>query len=174
MKFLSWLSTKIDALNRSIGLIVRWVALLLVIVVFLDTSLRYLANVSYVFTQELEWHLFSFIYLIGAGYTLLQDGHVRVDIFYQHMNDTKRSWVNFLGTIFFLLPGCMLVIITSLPWVYNSFVIYEGSPDPGGIPLRFLLKACVPIGFLLILLQGISLGSNSLFTILGRQKKRGV
>ena len=167
MKFLSSVARYIDKLNTWVGWVVAWVALGLVLVVFTDVVMRYLFKTSFVFTQELEWHLFAFIFLIGGGYTLLQDGHVRVDIIYQRLGVKARAWVNLLGVLFLLIPGCLLIIMTSWGFVYKSWAILEGSPDPGGIPLRFLLKACIPAGFLLLLLQGVSLGIHSAMQIAG-------
>lgn len=167
MNALKGLSRWIDTINEYIGRGVSWVTLGLVLVVFVDVVMRYLFNTSFVFTQELEWHLFGFIFLIGAGYTLLHDGHVRVDIFYQRLGARGRAWVNFIGVLVFLLPGCILIIITSWKFVYNSWSILEGSPDPGGIPLRFIVKGTITVGFALLCLQGLSLGAHSLLQILG-------
>jgi TRAP-type mannitol/chloroaromatic compound transport system permease small subunit len=167
MRLLQRLCNWIDALNAWVGRTVAWVTVLVVVVVFSDVVMRYAFNISYVFTQELEWHLFSVIFLIGAGYTLLKDGHVRVDIIYQRFGEKGRAWINLVGVLLFLLPGCFLVITTSLNFVQMSFAVLEGSPDPGGIPYRFILKACIPVGFVLMTLQGLSLGIKSLLTILG-------
>jgi len=169
MIFLKNLRRWIDTLNEWIGRGVSWVTLALVLVVFVDVVMRYLFNTSYVFTQELEWHLFAFIFLIGAGYTLLHDGHVRVDIIYQRFGKKGRAWINLIGVIFFLLPGCIMVIITSWQFVYNAWAVMEGSPDPGGIPYRFIVKGTITIGFVLLTLQGISLGISSLLQILGKE-----
>ncbi len=158
----------IDWLNTWVGRFVAWFTAIVVLVVFVDVVMRYAFKTSFVFTQELEWWLFAFIFLMGAGYTLLKDGHVRVDIFYQRMSPKAQAWINLLGVILFLIPGCYLIISTSLHFVINSYSIMEGSPDPGGIPYRWVLKACVPAGFVLVFLQGISLGIKSLFTIVGR------
>ena len=147
---------------------------MVVVVVFVDVVMRYVFNTSFVFTQELEWHLFAFIFLMGAGYTLLKDGHVRVDIFYQSMSPKSQAWINLLGVLFFLVPGCIMIIATSLSFVSNSWSVMEGSPDPGGIPYRFLLKACIPAGFILVLLQGFSLGIKSLLVIVGEDPETGV
>ena len=162
----------IDALNQWVGRGVAWVTLGLVLVVFVDVVMRYLFNVSFVFTQELEWHLFGFIFLIGAGYTLLHDGHVRVDIIYQRLGLKGRAWINLMGVIFFLIPGCIMVISTSWKFAVNAFMMMEGSPDPGGIPLRFIIKGCIPVGFTLLLLQGFSMGLHSIMQILGIEKAK--
>jgi TRAP-type mannitol/chloroaromatic compound transport system permease small subunit len=159
----------VDTLNTWVGHVVAWATAIVVVVVFIDVVMRYAFNVSFVFTQELELHLFAFIFLMGAGYTLLKDGHVRVDIIYQRCSPKTKAWINFLGVIFFLIPGCYMVIATSLNFVYNAWVVMEGSPDPGGIPYRFILKSFIPAGFVLILLQGLSLGGKSLLTILGKE-----
>lgn len=120
IKFLVGLCRWIDKLNTWVGWVVAWVPLGLVLVVFTDVVMRYLFRTSFVFTQELEWHLFAFIFLIGGGYTLLHDGHVRVDIIYQKLGFKARAWANLLGVLLLLIPGCLLIIITSLNFVYRS------------------------------------------------------
>ena len=128
--------------------------------------MRYVFNTSFVFMAELEWHVFAFIFLMGAGFTLLHDGHVRVDIFYSMMDRKKQALINLLGVIFFLIPSCYVVLSTSIPWVIVAYKVGEVSIDPGGIPARFLLKATLPIGYFLMLIQGFSLFVKSVFTIL--------
>ena len=170
MNALKTVSRWIDILNEWVGRGVAWVTAGLVMVVFVDVLMRYIFNLSFVFTQELEWHLFGFIFLIGAGYTLLHDGHVRVDIIYQRIGAKGRAWVNFIGVLLFLIPGCIMVITTSWKFTMTSFSMLEGSPDPGGIPFRFIIKGCIPIGFTLLLLQGISMGLHNFMKILGIEK----
>jgi len=103
---------------------------------------------------------------------LLHDGHVRVDIIYQRLGIKGRAWINLLGVLFFLIPGCILVITTSWKFTLNSFSILEGSPDPGGIPFRFIIKGCIPVGFTFLLLQGLSLGLHSFMQIVGIEKAK--
>jgi len=165
--FLRRFCQKIDALNDWVGKIAAWATSLVVVVVFVDVVMRYAFNTSFVFTQEMEWHLFAFIFLMGAGSTLLKDGHVRVDIFYQRLNQRHRAWINLIGVIFFLIPGCLMIILTSVKFVHASYIVMEGSPDPGGIPYRFILKSCIPLGFLLVLLQGIAMGIRSFYHVRG-------
>lgn len=165
MRLIRCISLWIDTINTWVGRFVAWTTALVVVVVFVDVVMRYLLNTSYVFTQELEWHLFAFIFLIGAGYTLLKDGHVRVDIIYQRLTPKAQAWVNLVGVLFFLIPGCLMIIVTSMKFVQSSFAVMEGSPDPGGIPFRWVIKACIPLGFTLVLIQGISMGFKSILTI---------
>jgi len=147
---------RIDWFQERLGRAVSWLMFAMVAVVFCDVVFRYLFNRSSVFTQELEWHLFGIVYLLAAGYTFLYDEHVRVDILYAKLSPRKKAWVDFVLIFVMLVPSCLLVVYTSIPFVRNSFVVNEGSPDPGGIPLRWALKSVIIIGFLLLLLQGLS------------------
>ena len=164
--FFKTIAAKIDACNDWIGRLVSWVVVLLVAVVFIDVVMRYAVNTSFVFTQELEWHLFGFIFLMGAGYTLLFDQHVRVDVVYQRLSDRGQAWINVLGCIFLLFPGTVLIISTSFGFAWEAFFFMEGSPNPGGIPLRFIIKSCVPLGFALLLFQGVSMFIRNLTILL--------
>jgi TRAP-type mannitol/chloroaromatic compound transport system permease small subunit len=169
ISFLKVVCRLIDGINEWVGRGVAWVTLLMVLVVFVDVVMRYLFNTSYVFTQELEWHLFAFVFLMGSGYTLLHDGHVRVDIIYQRLGPKGKAWINIFGVILLLIPGCYMVVETSWGFVVNAWQVMEGSPDPGGIPYRFIIKAAIPAGFALLLIQGISLGVRSLLILLGHE-----
>ncbi len=159
----------IDSINEWLGRGVAWVTAGLVMVVFVDVVMRYLFNTSYVFTQELEWHVFAFIFLIGSGYTLLHDGHVRVDIIYQRLGVKGKAWTNLLGVIFFALPGCFMVIVTSWKFTYNAWLVMECSPDPGGIPFRFIVKGFITVGFVILFVQALSMGIHSFLQILGKE-----
>ena len=150
------LARKIDLVQEHIGRAMSWVMLAMVLVTFGDVVLRYAFNRSAVWTQELEWHLFAVCYLLAAGYTMLYDEHVRVDIVYSRWAPRKRAKSDFIFLFIFFFPSCLMVLITTWPFLRNSFMINEGSPDPGGIPARWVLKSTIIIGFLLLVLQGIS------------------
>jgi len=152
--------------NSKIGYYISWFTGLLVLIVSFDVFTRYFLKESSVAVQELEWHVFALIFLIGAAYTLKSDKHVRVDIFYSRLSERKKAWINFIGTLLFLIPFCVVVIYASLDYVTSSFSILESSPNPGGLPARYLLKAVIPISFFFILLQGFSLLLKSLLVIL--------
>lgn len=153
-------ASAIDCFSEWSGRVISWLVLAMVLLVSYDVAMRYLFTGGSIALQELEWHLFALLFLLGAGYTLRHDEHIRVDILYSSRRVTarRRALIDLLGTAFFLLPFCALVIWSSWPFVANAFAMGETSPDPGGLPLRWLLKAAIPAGFALLMLQGIALG----------------
>ena len=158
----------IDEFNERVGVAVSWLTTVLVLVVCFDVLTRYVFNFSLVWVQELEWHVFSLIFLFGAAYTLKHDQHVRVDLFYDGRSPKAKAAVNLFGTLVFLLPFCLVLIWGSQDFVINSFNVREISANPGGLPARYFLKACIPIAALLLLMQGISLAIRSWLTIVGK------
>lgn len=161
----------IEAISEWSGRLVAWMVLMMVLVVGFDVTMRYLFHSGSVALQEIEWHLFALILLLGSAYTFKHDGHVRVDIFYKSrwMNERRRAWLDLFGGLFFLIPFCLLVILSSFSFVENSFAMSERSPDPGGLPWRYLLKAVIPFGFVLILLQGIAHMLRCILRLTGRE-----
>ncbi|MFQ5603574.1 MAG: TRAP transporter small permease subunit [bacterium] len=160
----------IDLLNEKVGYSVSWLTTALVVLVCYDVFTRYLLKKSSIAVQELEWHLFAIIFLLGAAYTLKHDRHVRVDVLYLKFSPKIQAWINFFGSLVFLIPFSILAIYTSKNFVLNSFLINETSPDPGGLPARFIIKVCIPLGFFLLFLQGVALASKSLTTALNKDR----
>jgi TRAP-type mannitol/chloroaromatic compound transport system permease small subunit len=155
----------VDKLNTKLGSIISWITVLLVLVVCYDVFTRYFLNISSVAVQELEWHLFAALFLMGAAHTLKNDGHVRVDLFYSKLKPKGKAAINIIGTVLFLIPFCLLVIFSSKNFVLNSFNLKEISPDPGGLPARYILKAVLPVSFFFVLIQSLSLLFKSILTI---------
>lgn len=155
----------IDRLITMIGRITSWLTLLLVLVIVVDVFLRYVFNATSALSFELEWHLFALIFLLGAAWTLQEDKHVRVDVFYHRYSEKKKALVNLLGTLVLLLPFCIIGFWESLSFVESSFSVKETSPQPGGLPARYLIKGSIPAGFLLLGLQGISIIMKSIKSI---------
>ncbi len=155
----------IDALNEKIGQWMAWLTTLLVLVVCYDVFTRYFLKDSSVAVQELEWHLFALIFLLAAAYTLKDDRHVRVDVLYANFSPRRKAWINLLGSLLFLIPFAIVCIISSQNFVINSFITGETSPDPGGLPARYILKAAIPAAFLLVLLQGLAEAGKSLLLL---------
>ncbi|GAB6064197.1 TRAP transporter large permease subunit [Deferrisoma palaeochoriense] len=150
------LARGIDRLNDGVGRAVSWLTTGMVLLTAYDTIMRYGFQHGNIALQELEWHLFGIVFLIGAAYTLKEDGHVRVDIIYAKLDERKRAWINLIGSLIALIPFAILVIWCTKMFVMNSWAVRETSPDPGGLPARYALKAMIPLGFLLLLLQGVA------------------
>ncbi len=148
----------IDSFIEWTGKLTAWLVLALVLLVCYDVAMRYFFHQGSIALQELEWHLFALIFLLGAAYTLKHDEHVRVDVLLnsRFVSDRQRHWVNLLGGLFLLLPFCILILITSWPFIENAYFYKEASPDPGGLPYRFILKGSILVGFALLILQGIA------------------
>ena len=168
MKTIRLVVRLIDGLNDKIGHFISWLCTLLVLVVCYDVFTRYVLRSSSVAVQELEWHLFAVIFLLGAAYTLKEDGHVRVDVFYTRLAPRGKALIDLIGGLIFLVPFSLLVIWTSNAFVSMSWSVMETSPDPGGLPYRYLLKAMIPASFVLVLLQGVALTLRAFFTLINR------
>ncbi len=104
---------------------------------------------------ESQWYIFDLVFFLGAAYVLQHDEHVRVDIFYSQFSPKRKALINLLGTVLFLIPFCILVIIFSWGTIIDSWIDQEVSPDPGGLP-RYPIKTLIPIAFILLIFQGIS------------------
>lgn len=148
----------LDRVVDMTGRACAWLVVVLVGITVYDVVMRYLFRAGSVALQELEWHLFAAVFLLAGAYTLKHDAHVRVDLIYRSrwLSERTRGRIDLLGTVFFLLPFCALVVWSSLPFVTNSMAIGETSPDPGGLAHRWVAKALIPVGFSLLLVQGLS------------------
>ncbi|HMQ48592.1 MAG TPA: TRAP transporter small permease subunit [Saprospiraceae bacterium] len=155
-QFLKTFSKGVNYLNEQVGRAVSWLTGILVLLVCGDVIVRYVLSDSEAWVMELEWHLFSLIFLLGAGYALKHDRHVRVDLFYAHFSPKDKALVNLLGSLIFLIPWALLIIVVSFDYALISYRIGETSPDPGGLPARYLIKFSVTLGATLLLLQGIA------------------
>ncbi len=174
LKILNPIATLIEKISEGVGRLSGWLVVVLVLLVCYDVTMRYLFQAGSVALQELEWHIFALIFLLGAAYTLKYDEHVRVDVFYQArwMSPKRRAMVDLFGCLFMLLPFCWLMIYSSIPFVSQAYGWGEASPDPGGLPYRWLLKAMIPIGFVLLALQGVVMITRCLQTITAHQESQ--
>lgn len=151
----------IDRLNEYIGRGVYWLTLVMVLAGAFNAVVRYLdrytgLGISSNLFIELQWYLFTVVFLVGSAYALKHNAHVRVDVFYDRLSVRGKAWINLLGTVLLLIPFCLLMLWTSWPAVQNSWALREMSPDPGGLP-RYPIKAVLPLAFVLLLVQGVSM-----------------
>ncbi len=135
---------------------------LLLINVVYDVVMRYVFNDVSIAFQELEWHLFSAVFLIGVPYAIRASGHVRVDIVYERLSSRVQAIIDMLGTLLFLLPFCLLVAWYGIDFAKESYALGETSGDPGGLAYRWVIKAMIPISFLLMVITGIGMFVHSL------------
>ena len=155
MKMLLGLSRAIDALNEQIGKLTYWLILAAVLISCGNALVRYAFNRSSNSWLEIQWYLFSFVFLFCAGYTLLHNQHVRIDVISSHLSGRGRAWIDILGTVFFLLPMAITIMWLSWPVFLDAYRSDEVSTNAGGLmvwPARLML----PLGFFLLVLQGFS------------------
>jgi TRAP-type mannitol/chloroaromatic compound transport system permease small subunit len=127
----------------------------MVVNVFCDALARYVFNWGSVGLQELEWHLLSIIVLLGIPFTLMEEGHVRVDVIYDRLTAQKRAIINIVGTILFIITFSLLIGTGSVNFAIESFVSGETSNDPGGLPYRWIVKGMIPFAFFLLSFMSI-------------------
>ena len=134
----------------------RWFALVMVLLQFAIVVLRYVFGVSFIFLNEGVLYLHGALFMLGAGYTLLIDGHVRVDIFYARAGPRRKAAIDLIGHVFFLAPAMLVLLLYSWPSTRRSWAILEGPISVGGIPASFLLKSLIPAFCILLLIQGLA------------------
>ncbi len=148
-------SRGVDAVNERFGRVADWCILLACVISAANALSRYGLNVSSNAWLEVQWYLFAAVVMLGASYTLFRNEHVRVDLFYGWMTERGRLWVDVFGIIVFLLPAMILLAWMTWPFFLDSFLRNEGSASPGGL-LRWPAKLLLPLGFTLLIFQGLS------------------
>jgi TRAP-type mannitol/chloroaromatic compound transport system permease small subunit len=155
VRLLLGLSRAIDWINGYIGRQVPWCVLIAVLVSAGNALVRYIFDTSSNAWLEIQWYLFSAVFLLCAGYTLLRNEHVRIDVIAGRLSRRTQAWIDIVGSVFFLLPMAIIIGWLSWPLVADSYLRHEMSGDAGGL-LRWPVKILIPIGFTLLTLQGIS------------------
>ena len=156
-----------ETVSIQVGRILIWLMLPLAMLTFSVVFLRYGFDFGRIALQEGITYLHAFILMLCMGYTFHENQHVRVDIFYNKMSNKKRALVNLVGNLLFLAPMCLTILITSWNYVVQSWLILEGSPESGGLPLVFILKTLIPLMAVSLLMQGIANTIRNIDTIKG-------
>lgn len=149
------LASGIDAFTDLVGRATSWLALGIALVMGANVLLRYAFSYGFIWAQELEWHIFVPICLFGMSYALLHKEHVRVDVVFQYFSERNKHLVDAISAVI-SMAFCVIVILLSIPYVYQSWSIGEGTANPGGIEYRYIVKALIPIGFAIMFLQSLS------------------
>ena len=157
----------IDAVNEGIGRLVAWLTLAMVLVQFIVVVQRYVFGVGSILMQESVTYMHALVFMVGAGYTLLHEGHVRVDVIYREASWRFKAWVDMLGALLLLLPVCAVIFIWSWGYVANAWAVLEGSKETSGLPGIYLLKTVILVFAGLVGLQGLSMLLRSALRLLG-------
>ncbi|MFW6077911.1 MAG: TRAP transporter small permease subunit [Hyphomicrobiales bacterium] len=173
MSALSKFVRAVDWLNEQVGRLAAWLTLVTVLICATVVVLRYGLSEGYVWMQELYVWTGGAIFMLGAGYTLLHNGHVRVDIFYARASEKRRALIDLIGTLVFLLPWLVLVFIVSWPYVSSAWVISEASSQGDGMPGLYLFKSVLLAFCVLLGLQGLATVARSVLVLAGREAASG-
>ncbi len=163
----------IDALGNICSLLM----LLMIANVFYDVVMRYFFNDVSIGMQELEWHLFAAMFMFGIAYTLKEDAHVRVDIFYDVMSAKKKAMINIFGSIVLALPITLLILYFGFDYAFEAYSMGEGSGDPGGLPHRWIVRSVIPLSSFFLVLSIVHVLLSNIQILLGtkmpEQDKKG-
>lgn len=167
------LTDALDRFVRRVGEISAYIWLALVAVIVVNVLLRYVAGRGYIFFEEVQWHMYAIGFLLGLSYTMLRDGHVRVDILSEHWPVRRRVWVEFAGLLFFLTPFLVFIIKESLPFIERAWTLNEVSVAPGGLPYRWFIKSFLLWGLLLLGVSTLSRLLRCTAYLFGRPRPTG-
>ncbi len=162
------LSRLLDTITDRFGRGLAWLAISMVVLQGVVVFMRYVFGLSILWMQEGILYLHAIIFLSAAGYTLLHDGHVRVDIFYSGATARTKAVIDIIGIAFLLMPVCLLLFWAGWPYVASSWAVFEGSMEPSGIPAMFLLKTCILLFPATLALQGLSMVLRSILVLQGK------
>lgn len=157
----------IERVHSALGKAVCWLTLAMVLVQFVLVILRYVFGVGSIALQETILWMHSSVFLVASAWTLSQDGHVRVDILYRSASERTKAWVDLMGVIFFLWPFCFILGKTAWPYVRNSWMVHEASPETAGLPGLYLLKSLILVLVVMLALQGGTLAARCIATLKG-------
>ena len=162
------LATAFSGVTKTTGRAVMWLLLIMALVQFAVVLLRYVFGINEIFTQESITYMHGAVFLLAAGYALLTNDHVRVDIFYRDASPKRKAVIDLLGTYLFLFPICLIILWTASPYVARSWAFFEGSADTSGIQGVFLLKSLIPAFAVLLAIAGFVVAHRAVETLKGR------
>ena len=155
MRILLTISRAIDTVNERVGRVLIWLVLIMVLISAGNATSRYLLNIASNAWLEMQWYLFAAVFLLGAGYTLRHNEHIRIDVISSQLSPRTRIWIDIIGTALFLLPVSLYIMWLSWPIFMNAWTSNEISVNAGGL-IRWPARLLVPLGFFLLSLQGVS------------------
>lgn len=170
MRWIIKLDEGLARLSNFCGWIACVAMLLMAVNVFYDVLARYAFNEVSIGMQELEWHLYSIVFMLGIPYAMRTDGHVRVDVFYTNWSNKTKAIVNLLGAILFVIPFACLIANYGYDFTLDSYNMGEGSGDPGGLPYRWIIKSVIPVTAFFIATSGLGMVTYAIRVLSGEKK----
>ncbi len=150
------LSGALEGFVRGVGNAVSWLWVVLVVVIVVNVTMRYVFGEGRIEFEELQWHLYAVGFLIGLSYCIQNDSHIRIDILHERFRLRTQAWIELFGIVFFLIPFAVIVLIYSPAFISYSWSVSEVSDAPGGLPYRWAVKSFMFIGFALVLIAGVA------------------
>lgn len=150
------ISSAIDRIITGMAAVFNWIWLLLIALIVLNVALRYIVGTNYVALEEMQWHLYAIGFLLGLGYALDLDGHVRVDVLAERFSPRTRAWIEFLGLLLFVFPLVVIIVVQAVPFVERAIALGEVSAAPGGLPYRWAIKSVIIVAFVYLGLAALS------------------
>lgn len=170
MKALAFIVRFLSGINQIIGQVFSWLTLGIVLVCFTVVVMRYVFSAGFVWMQDLYVWMNAVMFTGIAGYTLLKNGHVRVDIFYRKASARFKAWVDLIGFFIFMVPFSAVLLYWSWPYVQRSWNFMEGSRNIGGMPGLYVIKSFVIVFAVVILLQGLAMALRSVLVLANREE----
>lgn len=168
---------KLDEGLARLSILCGWIACIAMILmaanVFFDVVARYVFNDVSIGMQEMEWHLYSVVFLFGIPYALRTDGHVRVDVFYARWSNKAKAWINLVGAFIFVLPFAYLIGTYGYDFALDSYNMGEGSGDPGGLPHRWIIKSVIPLTAIFTAIAGLNMATFAVRVMSGEKEYEG-
>ncbi len=170
LKLEDWITTFSHFLGKVAGLLF----ILLLFNVFYDVVARYVFNSVSIGMQEMEWHLYASMFLLGVSYGIASEGHVRVDLFYERLSPKRKAIIDLTGSLVLLLPFALMVFWYGIDFTWQAWDIDEGSGDPGGLPNRWIIKGMIPFSFLAMAISGLGMMLRSINILRGYHQEEVV
>lgn len=167
MRTIARIADGIDRITAAVGRSAIWCSLYIVIAEFAVVAMRYLLGLGSIRLQESVLYAHAALFMLAAAWVLQIDGHVRVDVFYTRAAPRTRTLIDLFGAILFLLPFTIVLMLVALPYAGRSWSIFEGSPQPSGLPLVYLLKTLIPLFAVLLGLQGLAQAIRAALSLSG-------
>ncbi len=162
MRWLIAVDNGLGAISKACGWVASVAFILMMLNVFYDVVARYAFDEVSIGMQEMEWHLYSVVFLMGIPYAMRTDGHVRVDVWYAGRSETLKAWINLVGALLFALPIAVLIAWLGWDYMLESYRMGEGSGDPGGLPYRFIVKGLIPFSSFFLAVASIGMATFAL------------